>query len=233
MTSGPPSGVVEPARCSAVVSRLLDGEVETAELVGDLEVEAPHPLEARLVAQASAVRRREFAAGRACARAVLTRLGHPDFPLLAENRAPLWPTGVVGSISHAEGFCVAAAAPTTAFASLGVDIERAGRLDETLWPIICTPGELEALGRVEPWRRATIATVVFSAKEAFYKCQYPLRRAWVGFEDVSVELCDGRFRIVDVGGLGLERLSRAPLIGAFALWRGYVVSAIGVRAQDR
>ncbi|MGH1557242.1 hypothetical protein ACRAWD_04315 [Caulobacter segnis] len=75
--------------------------------------------------------------------------------------------------------------------------------------------------------------MIFSAKEAFYKCQHPLTRAWVGFEDVSVEIGAERFRIVDTAGLGLDRLSRAPLTGAFALWRGYVVSAMALRASDR
>lgn len=162
----------------------------------------------------------------------MARMGHPAFPILARQRAPIWPAGVTGSISHAEGFCAVAAAPTITFASLGVDVELQGRLDQALWPLICTPVELERLARTPPEQRSALATVIFSAKEAFYKCQHPLTQAWVGFEDVTVEVHEGQFRIRDAADLGIEGLSRAPLLGRFELWRGYVVSAIILPAEN-
>src|SRR5438876_615194 len=69
--------------------------------------------ERALVAGASPVRRREFTAGRVCARDALQQLGGPRCAILRDpSRAPIWPEGFVGSISHAAGYCVAAAART-------------------------------------------------------------------------------------------------------------------------
>src|SRR5215469_16812348 len=70
------------------------------------------PAEAAIVARAVEKRRAEFATGRACAHAALDAWGAPDAPLLpGPDRAPLWPDGFVGSISHARGACAAVAAP--------------------------------------------------------------------------------------------------------------------------
>ena len=67
-----------------------------------------HPQEEELVAQAAPKRRRDFALGRACARAALSDLGQPDAVIgQGENGAPLWPAGVVGSITHTKGYAAA------------------------------------------------------------------------------------------------------------------------------
>src|SRR5438132_715206 len=82
------------------------------------------PEEARLVATAVGRRRREFAAGRACARLALGRLGFPEAPLLSgPDRAPVWPEAAVGSITHCPGYCAAAVARRGAVRSLGIDAE--------------------------------------------------------------------------------------------------------------
>ena len=70
------------------------------------------PEEEALVAGAVTKRREEFAAGRNAARAALAGLGPPPCPLLrAGRRAPAWPQGIVGSITHCSGFCCAVVAP--------------------------------------------------------------------------------------------------------------------------
>ena len=112
----------------------------------DAPVEPLHPLEASFVRDAVPRRRREFAMGRACARRALARLGIENRPLLpGHDRAPVWPRGIVGSISHCEGFCAVAVARRDRTSSIGLDVELRVPLDVGLVQTICTPGERVAL----------------------------------------------------------------------------------------
>ncbi len=151
-----------------------------------------HPQEEACVAGATAKRRREFAAGRACARSALARLGWPSAPLgRNEDRTPRWPAGVVGCISHCAGYCAAAVARQESVAGLGLDVEVIGRVRPVLLPRICSVAERDALRRLggAPGQGAIDwATVLFSAKESTYKCYYPLTRVPLGFHDVEIEL---------------------------------------------
>lgn len=148
-------------------------------------------VEARCVERAIDKRRDEFAAGRLLARRALDRLGLSPAPLLPDSdRSPLWPEGIAGSISHTRDFCAVVVARTDQSSCLGLDIEDAGPLKDELVERICTPRELEwihsnAEGDEE---RGRLGKLVFSAKEAFYKCQYPLTKRFLEFEDVELEV---------------------------------------------
>ena len=108
---------------------------------------------------------RESRAGRECGRQALVALGHAPvaLPRLAD-RAPAWPDGVVGSISHCEGFCGAVVGWKARFAGLGLDVEQPHRVHRQLWPHFTTEAEREALGALPPERSDVRAAVVFSAK---------------------------------------------------------------------
>ena len=131
------------------------------------------PAERAAIAGAVPWRQREFAAGRVCARRLLARLGLRAAPLPpgADGR-PCWPAGFVGSIAHAGGLCVAAVARRRDdLAGLGIDVEVARGLDESMWKLVCTPAELERVRRQPSAARAgLLATALFSAKESTYKC---------------------------------------------------------------
>ncbi len=144
------------------------------------------PEEQKLVASAVDKRRLEFSRGRQCARAALRRLGLSDAPLLTgSQREPLWPAGVVGSITHTAGMCVAAVAWQRSYAGVGIDVEPAGPLEHAVAERIASAAELSALGSLPP---LLAARLIFSAKEAFYKCQFYRTRQFLGFLDVSIEL---------------------------------------------
>ncbi|MGY3133877.1 hypothetical protein ACVWZM_004559 [Bradyrhizobium sp. USDA 4501] len=78
------------------------------------------PGEENAVAGAVEKRRREFAAGRYCARCALSQLGFPTVAIpSAPDRSPVWPAGALGSVSHDSSLCFAVAARRTAFRSIG------------------------------------------------------------------------------------------------------------------
>ncbi len=92
-----------------------------------------------------------------------------------------WPEGLVGSVSHSLGDVIVATAPRGVFASIGIDLERPSRIRAELAAKICTPGDLElvASGLI------TVAEV-FAAKEALFKCHFPLGRKRFWFLDAEL-----------------------------------------------
>ena len=174
-------------------------------------------IESGALANAVPKRRNEFAAGRFMAHAAMVRLrGQAQAVPMGPDRAPQWPAGVVGSITHAGEFGAAAVARSEDWASLGVDLDVVSRFDPSLDRLVLTPRERQ-LGLWLP--------LVFSAKESVYKAQYPLARQWLDFADLELTVEPGRFE---------ARLRRAA--GPFAAghvfagrWReaaGLVVTAV-------
>lgn len=122
-------------------------------------------------------RQREFAAGRAAARRCMADLGLPPQPVPAgDDRAPLWPPGLSGSITHSATACLAAL--TRAPMLLGLDIEPDVPLEKSLHSLILRPEE----------RDSPDPLLLFSAKEAAYKAQYPLTRQLFGFEVLQIAI---------------------------------------------
>lgn len=191
-------------------------------------LDALHAAERALVARAVPKRQHEFASGRRLARALLAELGCGDAPLLADaQRAPLWPAGFVGSISHGHGVCVAAVARRGAIAGIGVDVEAADAVHAELWSRVLCANE-EAWLRARPAGEQTaLAAVFFSAKEAVYKAQFPITAARLGFHDVELELdaAGGAFR-ARVPGFA------RPVAGSFALRAPWVLTGLVLRAEE-
>lgn len=145
--------------------------------------------EAGFVQNAVPRRVREFTAGRHCARTALARLGFPvDAIPMGPRREPLWPHGVIGSISHGAGYCLAAVCERSRFAGIGVDIESPSGLPATLVDLVCTPCEREWCERREPDAARLLAKFMFSAKESVFKCLYPVYAQELEFEDVTLDL---------------------------------------------
>ncbi len=155
-----------------------------------------YPQEAACIRRAVAKRRREFTAGRLCARAALAKLGVQGFALVVgESRLPIWPAGMVGSISHCDGYCGAAVAPRGEVLGIGLDVERADPLEPALLERICSEVERERAARLPARHGAPDpGKLTFCAKESFYKCYFPLTGAFLGFKDVEVELDPGQNR---------------------------------------
>ena len=211
---------------------LLHGAV-AVEAFEDSPGEPSFPGEEFLVANAVETRRREFITARRCAREALAKLGYAPAPIRAgPKREPLWPAGLVGSITHTTGFRAAAVAPRSLLASIGIDAERNERLPDGVEESITVPGEpemLAALSRAFPathWSR-----LLFSAKESVYKAWYPLTGRLLGFEDARLAIDPvGTFTaklLVD----GARTDGGPPLVelhGRFVVAHGLVATAVTV-----
>ncbi|MFD9789955.1 4'-phosphopantetheinyl transferase [Streptomyces sp. NPDC059070] len=177
-----------------MLAGLLPPDVVVAELFADPPTVDLFPQEAEIVAQAVEKRRREFATVRLCARTALGRLGHAPGPIVPvqegpawARRAPRWPDGVVGSMTHCDGYRAAAVAPASAIASVGVDAEPNAPVPDGVREMVTLPeerGTLDELARGHPevaWDR-----LLFSAKESVFKAWYPLTGRWLDFGDCVV-----------------------------------------------
>jgi 4'-phosphopantetheinyl transferase EntD len=177
-----------PARLSEPLGRLFPVGVTVAELRSAVGAEVLRPEEIRDSEGFAPKRLREFAGGRACARRALAEFGHGGAALRrGPDRRPIWPAGIVGSITHSNGYCAAAAAPSHLFRAIGLDAERVG-VERALWPQICLPAEIDWLESLPEKLRTTAATLIFSAKEAFYKCLCGVGSGWLEFHDVAVRI---------------------------------------------
>ncbi len=141
------------------------------------------------VASAVAKRRDEFTAGRTYARRALAALGTAPAAIpVGERRAPVWPAGIVGSISHCKGYAAAAVARARDVAGIGIDVE----LDEPITPAVaarvCSADELRERARLEPLIAMDLAKLLFSIKESVYKAYFPLTATFLDFSDVEVEI---------------------------------------------
>lgn len=121
-------------------------------------------------------RRREFLAARTIARHALHQLCAPSTPILSgPGGEPLWSGNVVGSLSHTWSHVGALVARKDRYLSVGLDLDDDRAIDEAAAADLFFPEETELLLRSGTAPRNAIARrLLFSAKEAVYKCQYPL-----------------------------------------------------------
>jgi 4'-phosphopantetheinyl transferase EntD len=163
--------------------------VAAAEAFGDLPDTVLFAAEEAAVARAVDKRRREFTTARACARAALAELGLPAVPIVPGARgAPRWPTGVVGSITHCDGYRACAVARDRDIVTIGLDAEPNGSLPSGVLDTVSAASErarVAELAAAVPgvcWDR-----LLFCVKESVYKAWFPLTSRWLGFEDARVD----------------------------------------------
>ena len=134
-------------------------------------------------------RRNEFAAGRAAVRMAAMADGSEPFAVpMGVDRAPVWPTGIIGSIAHSSDICLAAISRSKRYAAIGIDIEPDVPLPPDIAAEIVHDGDgLELESGAAPLAKHDDVKV-FSAKEAAYKCQFPLTGSVLGFDALSIRL---------------------------------------------
>ncbi|MFG3410255.1 4'-phosphopantetheinyl transferase [Streptomyces sp. NPDC048142] len=161
-----------------MIERLLPADVSCAATRAESVPDGTlFPEEEVLVAKSVAKRRNDFATARACARRAMAGLGLPPVAVLHGHRGrPLWPEGIVGSLTHCAGYRAAALARATDVLSLGIDAEPHAPLPTGVRELVTLPAERERIGPpVEEgageihWDR-----VLFSAKESVFKTWYPV-----------------------------------------------------------
>lgn len=218
--------------------RLLPSFAEsvTVALTPDSDIDAPGlPPELR---GAVPSRQREFTAGRYCAARAVARLqpsGEPRAIGRGPAGEPLWPDGLTGSITHTQALASAAVARLSDARSLGIDTETiiAPARAHAVASVVMRPAEA-ALGgdALDVLNGATRLTLVFSAKEAVFKCLYPVIRRRFYYADVeirSADLTDGSFAAEIMTTLSAAFVRGMVLRGRFEIDDRWVHTGVWLR----
>ncbi|MER6103828.1 4'-phosphopantetheinyl transferase superfamily protein [Streptomyces sp. NPDC001832] len=223
-----------------MIEKILPSTVAVAEALSDPPDAALFPGEEELIRNSVEVRRKEFTTARWCARRALGELGLAPVPILkGERGAPIWPGGVVGSMTHCAGYRAAAIARRADVLTIGIDAEPHEPLPDGVHETIALATEQQReleLRQASPeihWDR-----LLFSAKESVYKAWFPLTHRWLGFEQADIVLrSNGSF----TAGLLLSAtepvLAMGPTAtpvafsGRWLVADGFVVTAITVESE--
>ena len=182
-----------------------------------------------------AKRQAEFLAGRLCARSALQQLEGLDFiPAIGEDRAPVWPSHISGSITHSTGHAAAIVGHKAQWRGLGMDLENLLPLEraERLAGEILTPDEIQRMATGPREQVAQLVTLTFSAKESLFKALYPIVQKRFYFEHAEVvEWSDSGFlRLRLLTDLSSEWCYGKELEGQFAVDDGQLLSLVAIGA---
>jgi 4'-phosphopantetheinyl transferase EntD len=205
-----------------MIDDILPAVAVAAESFGPPGERELFPAEEAVIATADPVRRREFAAGRAVARAALAGLHVPAGPVLPGRAGePRWPDGVVGSITHCAGYRACAVTMAGELAAIGIDAEPCLALADGLLEEIAGTAEQARLAELNaaspgvPWDR-----VMFCAKEAVYKAWYQRTGQRPGLRSMTVH--------VVAPGTFAAAVPPARLTGRWLASSGLIVTAVSV-----
>ncbi|WP_218570211.1 4'-phosphopantetheinyl transferase [Pseudomonas sp. WPR_5_2] len=182
-----------------------------------------------------AKRQAEFLAGRICARAALQQLeGLSVSPAIGEDRAPVWPAHITGSITHSTGRAAAIVARKNHWRGLGMDLENLLNAEraERLAAEILTPPELHRMAAGHRDQLALLVTLTFSVKESLFKALYPIVQQRFYFEHAEVlewtEAGEVRLRLLT--DLSSEWRNGTELDAQFGVKDGQLLSLVSIRA---
>lgn len=126
-------------------------------------------------------REQEYSLGRYCAKQAMNAIGIDCDNIQSSSHGfPIWPKGIVGSISHSKGTCLSAVAKSEDFQAIGIDVEKFNRMKERSIERITHPKEIAEIGS-----DLKKSTLLFSIKEAFYKAQFPIYKTPLNFKDLA------------------------------------------------
>jgi 4'-phosphopantetheinyl transferase EntD len=227
----PPPTTVDPGGPTSTLAAILPPTVMCEEHFGEPPGGVLFPEEERVVARALERRSREYATVRAHARACLGRLGQPPVPIVpGPGGAPVWPEGVLGSMTHCEGYAAAAVGLAPPLYAMGIDAEPDAPLPDGVLDLVATAAELALLAGVANLEDGPCwDKLLFSAKESVYKAWCPVVGTWLDPQETEIVFHPGRSTFTAVlsrHGLTAGGGPLARLEGRWVRQRGILVTAL-------
>ena len=118
--------------------------------------------------------------------------------------------------------------------AIGLDTEIVGAPTQDIWPTISRGEELAWVRSLPAGEQPAAVTLLFAAKEAFYKCQYPLVGEWLDFHDLRVEAggwgesTAGSFAVSPTRSIRFAGRVALPIVGRYLLHEHFVSAAVAV-----
>lgn len=215
-----------------LVNTRYDPRAFTPDAFSDCQILLPPAL-----TEAADKRKTEYLVGRMCARAAVKYItGHHAAPSLGADRAPCWPAGTVGSVTHSHGWAAAIVASSQHYLSLGLDAEALlsdSRATKLAQKILTTP-ERQRFRSELAQRPGQLITLAFSVKESLFKALYPLTKKRFYFEDA--ELLEwtgaGRAKMRLLTDLSREWRAGQQLTAWFSQQDGRLLTLVTVAVDD-
>lgn len=169
-------------------NNLLSENIVGSECFGDVSLEHLYPQELALISNSVFARQKEFSTARWCARKAMQQLGYPPSPILRGiNREPLWPEGLVGSITHCLGYRAAVLARNKYYHSIGIDAEPHLPLPNDVLITITSEEERKHLLDLKKYQgNFKWDRILFSIKESIFKSWYPITHTWLDFNEANI-----------------------------------------------
>lgn len=173
------------------VCRLFPRDLVKVSFISKMkEKDVLYPEERIYINNAVNKRIQEFSTGRYCARRAMKRANVKSQAIpMRKDGCPIWPTGVVGSITHTRNYVAAAVGQNNKIDAIGIDVERIDpTISESVWSIVCSPEELQIIKQQPIDQRNRYAFALFSAKESTAKCIYSKYGVKKGLIDIPITL---------------------------------------------
>ena len=183
-------------------------------------------------------RKMEFFAGRFCAfQALMALRGIPFAPIgMSEDRSPIWPSGIVGAITHSEGIALAVVGEDKNYRGIGIDIER--KLSHAhacqLSRQVLSPGETwQKWGSTHEF--SLLITLIFSLKESLFKALHPEVKRFFGFNSakvIDIDWSGKRFSVMLTETLSPLYRQGGEFSGQFDIQKDYVATLLTVDRRE-
>ncbi|HKK17909.1 MAG TPA: 4'-phosphopantetheinyl transferase superfamily protein [Opitutales bacterium] len=189
-------------------------------------------VEEQTMCTAGDYRKREFVAGRGCARSALAQAGFSRAAILPdEYGVPVWPEDALAAISHSRGYCAAIACRSADYRALGLDLEKTNRLSASAIARTVHPNE-QGYVRNDQKR----ASLIFCAKEAFFKAQFPLWHTHGNFHDLEFAV-DEKTGLLTIQNISVRfpedlRALSSKIRFRFSYFNDFVVSVCWLARSD-
>ena len=168
----------------------------------------------QFISKAVTKRQLEYSTGRFFTLLAQKLLGRYPAPVETLNRCPIWPDGLLGSISHTDQFAIVVMALNTRYKGLGVDMEIMGKVTNDISSLCLTPFELKNLPQSD--KMPYPETMIFSGKEAVYKAVNPLIGHIIEFNEVELDFNQNHFGHFSARYIGSD--TKNQLINEGAGW---------------
>lgn len=146
------------------------------------------------IARSVPKRQSEFFFGRLAARLAMQAMAFaPAEVPIGAARQPVWPAGIVGSISHARSTAAATVLDGRRHGGIGIDIEHVAAPDQqtALLETVVSEAEWVFLQGIAPALPvAWLLTIVFSAKESLFKAAFQSVGRYFDFGAAAVTALD-------------------------------------------
>lgn len=192
-----------------------------------------HPDEYAIIKNSVEKRKKEFIAGRLLVKQSLKAFGIKNFALLSgDNREPIWPENIIGSISHSNVYICTAISDCNSYEGIGIDLETRGKVGEDLINYILTENEKNWLKDLDENNQKNLHTIIFSAKESLYKCIFPLVHQFIDFQQVDIFI-DQQNKIIEIKNIdGISGINLKLIRAGYLNFNDHILTYVTYKAKQ-